>query len=111
MGNINISSFGRINFEYSGWKYYKEIKKKAMEQEFSWSGFFISMSIAFFIVIITASCLSVIYQTFDKNIPQFRNMNIYRLEVSAPESIENYINIEILSKEKIEVIKKSSYVA
>lgn len=36
-----------------GWKSYQLLKKKAMEQELSWSGLVISMSIAFFIV---ASC-------------------------------------------------------
>ncbi|MDO8668273.1 MAG: hypothetical protein Q7K35_04230 [bacterium] len=49
-----------FNLEQTGWKYYNSIKKKAMEQEFSWSGLLISLSIAFFIVIISASALSFI---------------------------------------------------
>ncbi len=48
---------------YIGWKYYNTIKKKAMEQEFSWSGLFLSLSIAFFIVIVAALTLSLFYQS------------------------------------------------
>ena len=45
-------------FKYEGWKYYNQIKKKAMEQEFSWTGLVLSLSIAFFIVIFTSLMLS-----------------------------------------------------
>jgi len=50
----------RFNLEHIGWKYYNTIRKKAVEQEFIWSGLLISLSIAFFIVIISASTLSLI---------------------------------------------------
>lgn len=43
-----------------GWKTYKIIKKKAMEQEFSWSGLLISLSIAFFVVVAAAFALRFI---------------------------------------------------
>lgn len=46
-----------------GWRYYNQIRKKAMEQEFSWSGLVISLSIAFFIVIAAAQGLSIAYQS------------------------------------------------
>lgn len=46
-----------------GWKYYNTITKKAMEKEFSWSGLIISLSIAFFIVLISAQILNVIYRS------------------------------------------------
>jgi len=51
-----------FNLEQAGWKHYNTntIRKKAMEQEFSWSGLLISLSIAFFIVIASASALSFI---------------------------------------------------
>ena len=51
-----------FSLEPAGWKYYKNniIRKKAMEQEFSWSGLLISLSIAFFIVIASASALNFI---------------------------------------------------
>ena len=58
-----------FNLEQTGWKYYNTIRKKAMEQEFSWSGLLISLSIAFFVVIASASVLSFINHsiTADKN--------------------------------------------
>lgn len=46
-----------------GWKYYNQVRKKAMEQEFSWSGLFLSMSIAFFVVIAAAQGLSLAYES------------------------------------------------
>jgi len=65
--NQNKMSFTKnqancFNLEQGGWKYYNSnyLRKKAVEQEFSWSGLFISLSIAFFIVIISASALSFI---------------------------------------------------
>lgn len=54
----NLLEFGQI-----GWKSYNSIKKKAMEQEFSWSGLWVSLSIAFFIVVASATCLSLINQS------------------------------------------------
>lgn len=45
-----------------GWKYYNTITKKAMEKEFSWSGLIISLSIAFFIVLISAQILNGLYR-------------------------------------------------
>lgn len=48
-------------FDAIGWKYYHSLKKKAMEQEFSWPGLFISLSIAFFIVISSAIILRFLY--------------------------------------------------
>ncbi len=43
-----------------GWKSYRLIRKKAMEQELSWSGLIVSLSIAFFIVISCAFALRAI---------------------------------------------------
>ncbi|MDD4901397.1 MAG: hypothetical protein PHS62_04860 [Patescibacteria group bacterium] len=51
-----------LKFGQSGWKYYNSIGKKAMEQEFSWSGLFLSLSIAFFVITISAYTLSLINQ-------------------------------------------------
>jgi hypothetical protein len=52
-----------FNLEQTGWKYYNVATKKAMEQEFSWSGLLISLSIAFFIVVASASALNFINHT------------------------------------------------
>lgn len=51
----------------AGWKYYNTIRKKAMEQEFSWSGLLISLSIAFFLIIVSASALSFINHSIAVN--------------------------------------------
>jgi cell division protein FtsX len=71
-----------FNLEHIGWKYYNTIRKKAVEQEFSWSGLFISLSIAFFIVIASAFLLSLVYHSIEvtKNQSGLANKNIYYLE-------------------------------
>ncbi len=48
----------------NSWRYYNKFKKKAMEQEFSWSGLVLSLSIAFFVVIVSAMLLSLVYNSF-----------------------------------------------
>lgn len=50
-----------------GWKYYSQIRGKAMEQEFSWSGLTLSLSIAFFVVVATAQGLSIALHSINKN--------------------------------------------
>ena len=54
----NAFDLGRIS-----WRSYNIVKKKAMEQEFSWSGLLLSLSIAFFVVVACAQGLSMIYQS------------------------------------------------
>ena len=65
-----------------GWKYYNSVKKKAMEQEFSWSGLILSLSIAFFIVIACAQGLSMVYQSIETTRihSQTFGSGIYQLE-------------------------------
>jgi len=55
------TNYGDIKLGHINWKQYNIIKKKAMEQEFSWSGLVLSLSIAFFIVIFSAYVLSSVY--------------------------------------------------
>ena len=71
-----------FNLEHIGWKYYNTIRKKAVEQEFSWSGLLISLSIAFFVVIASASVLSLINRSISANSqPQnLMNKKNYNLE-------------------------------
>ena len=74
---VGISCSGAIG--YSGWKYYNIIKKKAIghiHDEYSWSGLMMSVAIAFFICIGSASCLSVIY----KYTGDSEKMNYYKEE-------------------------------
>lgn len=54
-----------FNLEHIGWKHYNTIIKKAVEQEFSWSGLLISLSIAFFIVIVGSFMLSIVYHSIE----------------------------------------------
>jgi hypothetical protein len=49
-------------FGHIGWRHYNYIRKKAMEQEFSYSGLLVNLSIAFFVVIGSALALSSIYE-------------------------------------------------
>ena len=74
-----------------------------MEQEFSWSGLAVSLSIAFFIVISAASVLSLCYQSIAANQIQAKSTDkIYQLELFDSFSIDKYIQTEKIEKEKIE---------
>lgn len=82
MTHPNTLKTGGFNLNHIGWKYYNNIKKKAMEQEFSWAGLSISLSIAFFIVFMTAVFLNLVNKSFE----QTRNAeikNIYKLEAKS----------------------------
>ncbi len=69
-----------FNLGHIGWKYYNTIKKKAVEQEFSWSGLFISLSIAFFIIMVSAMMLNFIFNYLDGNQNNNFSNQIYYLE-------------------------------
>ncbi len=80
---------GDFNLNHIGWKYYNNIKKKAMEQEFSWAGLSLSLSIAFFIVFMAALLLNLLNKSFE----QVRGLevgNIYQLEAK-----EQYLQGEL----------------
>jgi len=106
MENIQVKVNG-LDFEHIGWKYYNTIRKKAMEQEFSWSGLLISLSIAFFIVIFTAYVLSFLYATmgFSLTHNKLTDKKIYRLETVHTYSLENYFNAELIEEERLENIR------
>lgn len=63
----NTSTLRAYALKHNGWKYYNSIKKKAMEQEFSWSGLAVSLSIAFFVVFVSATALNITYETIMKS--------------------------------------------
>lgn len=71
-----------FNLEHIGWKYYNTIKKKAVEREFSWSGLFISLSIAFFIVAASALMLKFILLSAEQNGRGLLNKKVYYPEKS-----------------------------
>jgi hypothetical protein len=105
--NTHISSQKPMVLDHIGWKYYSHIKKKAMEQEFSWTGLLVSLSIAFFIVITAASLLNLAHESYlkAKAFDEVKHQGLYKLEVSAEFGIENYINPDFLPREKVEVFQ------
>jgi len=56
---FNLEQTG-LSAGQAGERYYNSIRKKAVEQEFSWPGLLISLSIAFFVVIISALALNFV---------------------------------------------------
>jgi hypothetical protein len=106
MENLTIPAHS-IDFGHIGWKYYNKIKKKAMEQEFSWSGLILSLSIAFFIVMISAFLLSAVYKSLSAAdiSEKYFHRNIYRLEGTHDYSRENYLQSDYISQEKIDAIR------
>ncbi|OGF25777.1 hypothetical protein A2303_07330 [Candidatus Falkowbacteria bacterium RIFOXYB2_FULL_47_14] len=92
-----VASISRTDTLFIGhisWRYYNKIKKKAMEQEFSWSGFLLSMSIAFFIVAGGAFSLNLLHTSIQKSRILNQHNNIYILENSS----ENYLQVDLLSE-------------
>ena len=98
-----VSSANHWMIEQNSWRYYNKLKKKAMEQEFSWSGLVLSLSIAFFVVIVSAMFFSLVYNSVavGATLPKFMQADSgYMEEVSGVE----YLPIE-LSGEKMERIE------
>jgi len=52
--SLDIATFGQLT-----WASCNKIKHKAMQQEFSWSGFIVSLSIAFFVVVSSSYSISI----------------------------------------------------
>ncbi len=87
------SDYSEIKLSHINWKQYNLIKKKAMEQEFSFTGLILSLSIAFFIVIAAAYILSSFYTIFEMkafNISEIEGENIYYEAVINTEGSESY---------------------
>lgn len=60
---LQLNAFG-----YATWKSYSDLRKKAVEQEFTWGGFVISLSIAFLFVFSGSVGLNALYEkTLDRN--------------------------------------------
>ncbi len=97
---VAIPTTKSAEIAHFGWRYYNKIKKKAMEQEFSWSGFFLSMSIAFFIVILAASLLSFLHFSVSNGElgQMIEKSKIYRLEGQLPMQKKNFLQIKQMSQ-------------
>jgi len=87
-----------FNWQKIGWRYFHSLKKKAVEQEFSWSGLALTLSIAFFIVIISAQGLNLVYQSMSNNLERDKSLNdkIYRLE--KVQHLNTEVNQEFIKK-------------
>jgi hypothetical protein len=111
MENIMIEA-NSFDFSHIGWKYYNQIKKKAMEQEFSWSGLILSLSIAFFIVVTSSVILGLAYKSLENInfLEKLSPVKIYQMEGVNNYSVENYLQAEYLSKDKIEQIRTTNLV-
>ena len=86
LSNLSSSGSDLSSLDNFGWKYYNQVKSKAMEQEFSWSGLAISLSIAFFIVVATAQGLSLAFHSINKSkqpAPASDSDKVYYLESAA----------------------------
>ncbi len=84
MNQVLISKASDINLDHVGWRYYNQIRKKAMEQEFSWFGLLVNLSIAFFIVISSAFCLSCLQKSVEVSLIENSSVlvpeKVYHLE-------------------------------
>ena len=106
MENIQIKA-NQLPFEQIGWKYYKKIKKKAMEQEFSWSGLLVSLSIAFFIVIFTAFCLNFLYNTV-KSAHAKEQIELEKMYMLENEGM--YLQVDAIDEERFKNIRSAYFV-
>lgn len=107
MANIKIQA-NSLDFRHISWKSYNLVKKKAMEQGFSWSGLLLSLSIAFFIVLISAQSLNFIHKSIVNKHSQEQQLNYqkYRLENTKSDSANtnNYLNKEYLTSDRIKFL-------
>lgn len=90
------SDYSEIKLSHVNWRQYNLIKKKAMEQEFSWSGLVLSLSIAFFVVIGAALILSSFYSVLEKKSINFsensKNHIYYESVINSDFSDSYYLN-------------------
>lgn len=100
MSQVLTSKVNAINFSHVGWRYYNQIRKKAMEQEFNTFGLLANLSIAFFIVISSAFCLSCLQKSVEfslmNNGAVVESSKIYQLEENIHVEIaelSNYYNL------------------
>jgi hypothetical protein len=104
MSELILAAANGLDFRHIGWRYYNGIKKKAMEQEFSWSGLVLSLSIAFFIVIAASAILRFTYVSMDKSGAgeRFMQRDMYQLEVFDNTAKERYLQSGTVNRVKID---------
>ncbi len=96
-----------LGLKHIGWKTYNSIVKKAVDQEFSGraGGLIINLSIAFFIVIVSAYILNFIHQSLQTsfNMSSRWQDRVYQLETIKylPILEENYLEYNRVKYEKL----------
>ncbi len=81
--SLNTQSRG-LDVYRIGWRYYKKIKKKAVDSKSGTVGFAVGLSIAFFVVIITAFALKLLYISFENtkiNNSSFNNIKTEKIQI------------------------------
>ena len=105
MPDTNFHANG-FDLKHIGWKTYNTVIKKAVEQEFpgNFGGLVISLSIAFFIVIISAYTLNFFHQSLQTaNQHNFEwQEKVYQLETIRylPILEENYLEYNHIQNQK-----------
>jgi hypothetical protein len=93
METTNIRGADSVFLGWVGRCFYNNFQKKAMEQEFSWSGLVLSLSIAFFVVVFSVLSLNLVYRASYQARHQ-RQLNSY-LENKAPLRPAKLLPVEI----------------
>ncbi len=107
MTSAEMASANILDFRHIGWKYYNQIRKKVMDKS-SASGLFVSLSIAFFIVIFAASFLRICYISIERSDVEQKIIQekIYQLEVfnNNQDSQIQYLQPGSMNRNKIDSI-------
>lgn len=90
-----FNGFGHVT-----WRYYNQIKKKAMDKESGFTGLLVSLSIAFFIVISGAFGLNLANKIYESGEVK-QNTIKGKTEINRWENAEQYI---ALGPEKFRII-------
>jgi len=103
MTNTGMVSANILDFKHIGWKYYNQLRKKVMDES-PVSGLFVSLSIAFFIVVFASSFLRICYISLEQAYAEEKlpRDKIYQLEVFYNDSLEKYIQPVNLDINKID---------
>ncbi len=104
-------AFSHTHPHVLGWKSYRLLRKKAMEQELSWSGLVISLSIAFFIVAGCATVLHTIEQSLNaSNAPRYNQEHYLQAGALARSVFGVHAVAAATAEYKAAPVKETEYV-
>jgi hypothetical protein len=98
---------------FIGWKSYKTLEKKTMEQEFSWSGFLISMAIVFFVVLIISFSFKAFYNSLSESKENNLFLNQRTFNLSENFNLKSFLGVKTVkaaSEYSAEIVEWSEYV-